>query len=484
MIPCWDHGALPIRSASATLLSHYFLACLLLSTMLYLTIVIRWCCTPLDHINFITDNITKWYMNRWTYNDTRHLTVICIEIEPKGTTNYITQLVRLMQNLWVEPNVNVMECGNVDTLLGNKNALGVVSNTYSVTHTDSRPGLSFYKHLSNTVALVKGYDWTIRKGSTVADKLTNMKLHCQHEPHCVTVVLTGSSTKMITVQCQQPQRIYDLMKTYGIRCSNVWDSNIALSAMAPCTALIDHNMMLIYADMVPHTDNICQDTNVDTFYHNMKYITIKTKGRVLRHRPYTMPLRKSVHLPPQPTSRTNTISGDSLSESIPLALYYSDQWARLNTVMESDGRFVSNVQCVSPHYVSKDTCMVEIESDQNVVLTAPDDNDDLDDIYRTPFSCLCCLEMSNRYLTCGHIMCLQCIRRIKKDGVLQCPMCRKQSTCDRPLIGVPDFVFTCHACSSKKDWVGDCGHVTCRCCSTCSECSTSFTKLSKLYTVV
>jgi hypothetical protein len=148
-------GLNPIRSTSATTLSHYFLACLLLSTntMLYLTIVIRWCCTPLDHINFITDNITKWYMNRWSYNDTRHLTVICIEIEPKGTTNYITQLVRLMQNLWVEPNV---------------------------THTDSRPGLSFYKHLSNTVALVKGYDWTIRKGSTVADKLTNMKLHCQH----------------------------------------------------------------------------------------------------------------------------------------------------------------------------------------------------------------------------------------------------------------------------------------------------------------
>jgi hypothetical protein len=160
------------------------------------------------------------------------------------------------------------------------------------------------------------------------------------------------------------------MKTYGIRCSNVWDSNIALSAMAPCTALFDHNMMLIYVDMVPHTDNICQDTNVDTFYHNMKYITIKTKGRVLRHRPYTMPLRKSAHLPPQPlTSRSNTISGDSLSESIPLALYYSDQWACLNTVMESDGRFVSNVQCVSPHYVSKDTCMVEFESDQNVVLT-------------------------------------------------------------------------------------------------------------------
>lgn len=55
-----------------------------------------------------------------------------------------------------------------------------------------------------------------------------------------------------------------------------------------------------------------------------------------------------------------------------------------------------------------------------------------------------------------------------------------QSTCNRPLIGVPDFVFTCHACSSNKDWVGDCGHVTCRCCSTCSECSTFFTKLSKL----
>lgn len=118
------------------------------------------------------------------------------------------------------------------------------------------------------------------------------------------------------------------------------------------------------------------------------------------------------------------------------------------------------------------------------ILIAPDDNDDLDDIYRNPFSCPCCLEMSNRYLTCGHIMCLQCITRIEKDGVLECPMCRTQSTSNRPLVGVPDFVFTCHACSSNKDWVGDCGHVTCRCRSTCSECSTSFTKLSKLYPVV
>lgn len=172
------------------------------------------------------------------------------------------------------------------------------------------------------------------------------------------------------MQCQEPQRIYDLMKTYGIVCSNVWDSNIALSAMAPCTALFNHNMMLIYADTVPYTENIGQDTNVDTFYHNMKYITVKTKGRVLRHRPYTMPLRKSVHLQPQSlTSRTDTISEDSLSESIPLALYYSDQWAPLSTVVESDGRFVSDIQCVSPHYVSTDTCMVEFESDHNVVLT-------------------------------------------------------------------------------------------------------------------
>lgn len=120
-------------------------------------------------------------------------------------------------------------------------------------------------------------------------------------------------------------------------------------------------------------------------------------------------------------------------------------------------------------------------------LIAPDDNDEpdeLEELHLNPFTCLCCLGMSNRYLTCGHVMCIQCIRKIKKNGVLDCPICRTQSTCNRPLILVPDFVFTCHACSSHKDWVGDCGHVTCRCSSTCSECSTSITKLSKLYTVV
>lgn len=151
-----------------------------ISTMVYLTIAIRWCCTPLEHINIIKANITKWYISRWTYADTRHLTVICVQTESKRASTYIGKLLGLMQNLWVEQTHSVMTCGDLDTLLGNKNSLAVVSNIYSVTYTDSRPGLSFYRHLTNTVALVKGYEWTLRKGSTVADNGTNMKLYCQH----------------------------------------------------------------------------------------------------------------------------------------------------------------------------------------------------------------------------------------------------------------------------------------------------------------
>lgn len=158
------------------------------------------------------------------------------------------------------------------------------------------------------------------------------------------------------------------MQKYDVVCSNVWDSNIALSATAPCTALSDHNMMLVYANTVPCTDNVGQDTNMDTFYHNMKYITLQTKGRVLRHRPYTMPPCRSVHIPPQSsTSRDNIISSDTQDETIPLALYYGDQWATLSAVIKSDGRFVSSVECEDAQ-IDQDTKMVEVEPGEKVVL--------------------------------------------------------------------------------------------------------------------
>lgn len=189
--------------------------------------------------------------------------------------------------------------------------------------------------------------------------------HHPQEPHSVTVVVPGSVMKMITVKCDEPQRIYDLLKKHGVTSSNVWDSKIALSARSPCTALCDHNMTMVYVNRISCYDTFAEEPEVSTFYHNMKYVRIQTKRRVLRHKPYTMPLRSAVdNLPHTAPSLTRTIS----TESIPAALYYEDNMSRMSDVIEADGRFLPSLQCMDRQGDDGDRYVAEVQPDTDLII--------------------------------------------------------------------------------------------------------------------
>ena len=73
-----------------------------------------------------------------------------------------------------------MAWGEFDMLLEDKTEFTVIVNKYSVVHTDIRPGVSFYDHVTNTVALLKRYGWIMENDMIVADNETTFKLHCKH----------------------------------------------------------------------------------------------------------------------------------------------------------------------------------------------------------------------------------------------------------------------------------------------------------------
>lgn len=182
----------------------------------------------------------------------------------------------------------------------------------------------------------------------------------------MTVLVPSSATKMITVRCQEPQRIYDLMKKYGLSCSNVWDSTIALSARSPCTALCDHNMMIVNVNRIPGNDSFGEEPDMSSFYHDMKHIRIQTKRKVLRHKPYTMP-RRPVAIPRLPsTTLDENISMETEVERIPVALYYDDKMSKLSDVIKADGRFVPSVQYVDLDGGDVDLYVVEVEPDKTL----------------------------------------------------------------------------------------------------------------------
>ncbi|XP_034147174.1 uncharacterized protein LOC117594193 [Esox lucius] len=337
-----------------------------------ITIAVRWCCVPQAHINFVTDGITKWYMSRWIYkhSKTKNLTIICVQVEFKRVSAYIQQLLSVMKALWVEPGRGSMDWEALDTLLDDTPLVPVSTNKYSVTHTTMRPGDSFYYHVCNTVELVKGRAWILRRELTIADKMTILKLHSKHEPHSVTLLVPGTATRMIHVRCTEPQRIYELFKKYGLTCSNVWDSRTSLSATAPCTALCDHNMTTVNVNRIAENDALGQEPEVSNFYHNMKCIRIQAKRDALKHRPYSTHHRSVVDAAQLPSASVDgTCSNETQPDCISVALYYYDRMAKLGDVIKSDGRFVPSVQYSNPEEWSGDRYVLELEPDNNVIIT-------------------------------------------------------------------------------------------------------------------
>ncbi|KAL0961661.1 hypothetical protein UPYG_G00353140 [Umbra pygmaea] len=184
---------------------------------------------------------------------------------------------KLIQNLWTDLETNLMTKMPLQDLLERTSrdfSHADISNKYALVHTEVT-NLSFFQNVRNVQALVNCHNWYIKPELSLGDDRTMIKLLSCHTRHTVTVLMPGSTTKMVTVQCREPQTIYDLMKKHDISCSTMWNQRISLSARAPCTTLSDHNMAVVYVNTIPYTNTFGQDADEQCqFYHNMKYIHV------------------------------------------------------------------------------------------------------------------------------------------------------------------------------------------------------------------
>lgn len=147
--------------------------------MEYLTIFIRWCCIPLQHINFITEEIANWHVSRWTF-EARHLTVICVQVASNYAVTYKRRLMSQIKNMWVESSHNLMDTGFLETLLKDKAMLHMYVNIFAAMHTNVTSGGTFYQHVDKIETLVNGHNWTINTDLTIADERTMYLMCCRH----------------------------------------------------------------------------------------------------------------------------------------------------------------------------------------------------------------------------------------------------------------------------------------------------------------
>ncbi|KAE8280244.1 hypothetical protein D5F01_LYC20798 [Larimichthys crocea] len=169
---------------------------------------------------------------------------------------------------------------------------------------------------------------------------------------------------MITVQCTEPQTIYDLMRKHGLRCSNVWNSAVCLSARSPCTALRDHMMNIVFVNRIPVGTSFNSTSGISTFYYKMKHIKVRARREALRYKPYIRHFNSS--------GGAVSLEEKRLTEDlITVALYYEDTMSELSSVIEADGQFVSS-------HAIKGHCgeyIVEMEQDNDIILTGPQSTD-------------------------------------------------------------------------------------------------------------
>ncbi|KAJ7984170.1 hypothetical protein DPEC_G00364540 [Dallia pectoralis] len=329
-----------------------------------------------------------------------------------------------------------------DTLLGKRHISPISPGWYSVTHTSIMPGVSFYDHVTNTKALVKVYNWTISRDLTVADNRTLLKLHCVHQPHSITVLVSGAVTKMLTVQCREPQRIYDLLRKNGLTCSSVWDSTIALSTRAPCTALCDHYMSIVNVNRIPESDDFGKEPAVPNLYHQMKHVQVQSLYSALRYRPYDRPSRVPRPVPSLPSHQLpfQGVNKNILTKTtvIPVALYYQNPMSLLSDVIKADGRFLPSVQCVAgPETVATDMFILEVEQGNNLLITGKEQAERPDDKAEdvNPFTCQCCYDTADTYLNCGHLCCANCMPQLNRNA--GCGLCRVKITRHTPIRQMP-----------------------------------------------
>lgn len=150
--------------------------------------------------------------------------------------------------------------------------------------------------------------------------------------------------KMQLIRCHEPQRIYDLLNKSGIQCDKVWNDTMSLSSTAPCIALIQHDMPVIYATDItdePIGSSALSDTN-DVFYHNMKHVQIYTRRHTMRRKPYLVSKNDHDTLPPICEIFSNNAAEKPCVTEEPKStvVYYSDPLSSAKDVVRADGRFL------------------------------------------------------------------------------------------------------------------------------------------------
>lgn len=89
------------------------------------------------------------------------------------------------------------------------------------------------------------------------------------------------------------------------------------------------------------------------------------------------------------------------------------------------------------------------------------------------FVCPCCYNTANIHFDCGHLCCTSCIPLLTRNGEPACSTCKAQCGYRRFDIS-QNCELTCQACWKPKEWITNCGHVTCTCTSPtrCPVCNT------------
>ena len=171
--------------------------------MKYLTIGVRWCHPPQDHINLNHDKAKRCHMSRWTRStlleDDQHLTVICAQVDCEDIAGYIQDTLRVMKCLWVDPKISSMKLKVFDELLGNSSLRFSDVNRYSGMYTDITPGYSFYNHVIKTKSTVSMQKWCKMRDPIVADDKTSFTLCCTHVSSSASTVFT--TTLFIVFLC-------------------------------------------------------------------------------------------------------------------------------------------------------------------------------------------------------------------------------------------------------------------------------------------
>lgn len=291
------------------------------------------------------------------------------------------------------------------------------------------------------------------------------------------------------VSCTEPQTVGELLQKYNIRCTMVWNSRLSLSATAPCSALMEHDMCLIRANCVLKEREAFRQN--PSLHKNMKSCKIVTKFSAMRYRPYNI----------QPPSAIECAENDECVS----VLYYTDSRTTLRSVLENDGRFNQEglrfcygsetasavttshsdvYECVVviediarlPRSTNNaaSMCITEIEDGSVTVSSNATATHDPPNIinYSNNTCIVCTYRLVTHYLDCGHVLCLECITGISSNNRKKCPTCSVKFTHYKPIIvdlhdtdvGLNDeAVMRCRSCTRIKQWVTNCGHLSCKC---------------------